>query len=356
MSILDEAVKDGEEAARFSVGYESQSGPEILLSYASSLATRFKRSKKPSDRKTAVEVFREVLCHQDFLSAADILCPDDVETASRMLSQAIELLPRIISRNLLQSDQLFILSQIPRLAADAAALEMRTNKRVDEAARQLELGRGVIAGLDINERSNTADLEDAHPELSRRFKDVQEPLDRLEEDVILPDIKSFLWSQVARRYDVVQEFDRLAAKIRGEPGFDQFLLSPLPNELKKFAAEGPIIYLKVSCYGSTELVVTKEKTHFFPLERLQYDHVVAKAEKLVNIRDNDSPVTRRVNNLTLSKILQWQWDDIIGGILQSLNFTITPESEDEWPRIWWIPVGLLSLLPIQAAGRQKGCM
>lgn len=69
---------------------------------------------------------------------------------------------------------------------------MRTNKRVDEAARQLELGRGVIAGLDINERPNTADLEDAHPKLARRFKDVQEPLDRLGEDIILPDIKSFL--------------------------------------------------------------------------------------------------------------------------------------------------------------------
>lgn len=70
-SILDEAVGDGEETARFSVDYESQSRPEILLSYASSLATRFKWSKKPSDRKTAIEVFREVLCHQDFLSAAE---------------------------------------------------------------------------------------------------------------------------------------------------------------------------------------------------------------------------------------------------------------------------------------------
>jgi hypothetical protein len=98
-SILDEAAEDSEEAAQLSVGDESQSRPEILLNYASSLATRFKRSKKPSDRETAMGVSREVLCYQDFLSAADIICPDNVETANRMFSQAIELLPRIISRS-----------------------------------------------------------------------------------------------------------------------------------------------------------------------------------------------------------------------------------------------------------------
>ncbi|KAM0514420.1 hypothetical protein ACHAPE_006713 [Trichoderma viride] len=72
-SILDEAVEDSKEAARSSVGDESQSRPEILLNYASSLAARFKRSKKPSDRETAMEVSREVLCYQDFLSAAESL-------------------------------------------------------------------------------------------------------------------------------------------------------------------------------------------------------------------------------------------------------------------------------------------
>ncbi|RSL57487.1 hypothetical protein CEP54_008279 [Fusarium duplospermum] len=363
--ILDEAIENGMEAAQLTVGDESQSRPEILHNYASSLATRFKRDKEPSDRKTAVDVFREILDSRRFpvrrrvaaaVSAADILYPDDVETASRMLSQAIELLPRIISRRLLRSDQQFILSQIPGLAADAAALEMRTHKRADEAVRLLELGRGVIAGLYINERSGTAELEEAHPELARRFRDAQGRLDRSEEDVLLPDVKSFLQSQAARRYDAVQDFDHIVTEIREKPGFDQFLLGPPPNELKGLAAEGPIVYLNVSRYGCTALVITEETIHPLPLERLKYDEVVVKAKKLCDIRDNDSLVTRRVNNLALTKILQWLWDHIVGDVLQYLDFTKTPESEDEWPRIWWIPVGLLSLFPIQAAGRQKGGM
>ncbi|KAF2804384.1 uncharacterized protein BDZ99DRAFT_544903 [Mytilinidion resinicola] len=305
---LDEAITYSKEAARLSVGDESQSRPEILLSYASS---------------------------------------------SRMLSQAVELLPRVISRSLLRSDQQFILSQIPGLAADAAALEMRVNKRADEAVRLLELGRGVIAGLYINERSETADVEEAHPELAKRFRDVQERLDRSEEDVLLPDVRSFLQSQAARRYDAVQEFDRIAAEIREQPGFDRFLLGPAPDELTALAVEGPIVYFNVSRYGSTALVITEEKIHDLPLERLRYDDVVAKAEKLSDIRDNDSLVTRRVNNVALGKILQWLWDNAIEEILHFLNFTKVPEFEEKWPRIWWIPVGLLSLFPIHAAGRQK---
>ncbi|KAI1192332.1 CHAT domain-containing protein [Nemania serpens] len=363
--ILDEATKHGQEAARLSVGDESQSRPEILLNYASCLATRFKRSKKPSDRQTAVEVYEDVLGSPRFpvarrvtaaVSAAEILYPDDIDTASRMLSKAIEILPRIISRSLLRSDQQFILSQVSGLAADAAALEMRTNKRADEAVRLLELGRGVLAGLYINERSEIADVEASHPELARKFKEVQERLDRSEEDVLLPDVRSFLQSQAARRYDAVQEFDRIAAEIREKPGFSRFLLGPPPAELMALAAGGPIVYLNVSRYGSTALVITEEKIQPLPLERLRYDDVLAKAEKLVDIRDNDSPVTRRVNNVALTKILQWLWDDAVGEILQYLNFTATPESEEEWPRIWWIPVGMLSLFPIQAAGRQKGGM
>lgn len=49
-----------------SVGDESQSITEVLLNYASSLATRFKRSKKLSDKETAMEVSREVLCTRMF--------------------------------------------------------------------------------------------------------------------------------------------------------------------------------------------------------------------------------------------------------------------------------------------------
>lgn len=359
---LDEAITYSKEAARLSVGDGSQSRPEILLSYASCLATRFKQSKKLSDRQTAVDVLGEVLDSPRFpigrrviaaVSAADILYLDDVKTASRMLSQAVELLPRVISQSLLRSDQQFILSQIPGLAADAAALEMRVNKRADEAVRLLELGRGVIAGLYINERSETADVEEAHPELAKRFRDVQERLDRSEEDVLLPDVRSFLQSQAARRYDAVQEFDRIAAEIREQPGFDRFLLGPAPDELTALAVEGPIVYFNVSRYGSTALVITEEKIHDLPLERLRYDDVVAKAEKLSDIRDNDSLVTRRVNNVALGKILQWLWDDAMEEILHFLNFTEVPEFEEKWPRIWWIPVGLLSLFPIHAAGRQK---
>ncbi|KAK0708032.1 CHAT domain-containing protein [Lasiosphaeris hirsuta] len=340
-SSLEEAVGYVEEAAQLSVGDENQSRPEILLAYASCLEMRIKQSTVlPSDRQTAVDIYRQVLDSARFpigrrvaaaISAAELLYPEDVETGSRMLAQAVHLLPRLISRSLLRSDQQFVLSQIPELAANAAALEMRTKKRADEAVRLLELGH-----------------------LARRFKDVQERLGRSEEDVLLPDIRSFLQSQAARRYSLAQEMDCIVAEIRQQPGFEQFLLGPLHGDLTRLAAEGPLVYLNVSRYGSAAFVITTEKVHALPLERLKYDTVVDKAQKLSDIRDNDNHVKRRLNNAALNRMLRWLWDDVVDEVLRALHFTPVGKPGNQWPRIWWIPVGLLSLFPIHAARSKEG--
>ncbi|EWC48082.1 hypothetical protein DRE_02661 [Drechslerella stenobrocha 248] len=372
-SNLDEAIRYSKEAVDLSARDESQFRPDILLVYVSCLATRFKQGKDLSDRNAALEVCEEILMSPKFpvsgrvtaaISAANMLYHDGVEgadslhteddrTASRMLSQAVELLPRLISRSLLRSDQQFLLAQVPGLAADAASLEIRVNKRADEAVRLLELGRGVIASLYMNERSAAADVENDDPVLAKRFKDIQQRLDRSEEDVLLPGVSSFLQSQAARRYDLVQEFDRVVTEIRSRPGLDRFLLGPTPDQLTSLAVEGPIVYLNVSRYGSTALIITEKNIQALALEQLRYDDVAAKAERLSDIRDNDDITTRRANNLALISILRWLWNDAVEIILKHLNFTALPESEQTWPRVWWIPVGPLTLFPIHAAGSQK---
>ncbi|MFF1648846.1 CHAT domain-containing protein [Streptomyces sp. NPDC058240] len=52
-------------------------------------------------------------------------------------------------------------------------------------------------------------------------------------------------------------------------------------------------------------------------------------------------------------ILGWLWDGIVGPILERLGHSAHPRSgrsADAPPRLWWCPVGLLSLLPLHAAG------
>ena len=56
------------------------------------------------------------------------------------------------------------------------------------------------------------------------------------------------------------------------------------------------------------------------------------------------------NETTILTILEWLWDVLAEPILQRLGYVNTPTTDEEWPRVWWCPTDILSLLPIHAAG------
>lgn len=49
-------------------------------------------------------------------------------------------------------------------------------------------------------------------------------------------------------------------------------------------------------------------------------------------------------------MLEWLWDAIVEPVLIRLDFCTTPALDSTWPKVWWCPTGLLSFLPIHAAG------
>jgi CHAT domain-containing protein len=68
---------------------------------------------------------------------------------------------------------------------------------------------------------------------------------------------------------------------------------------------------------------------------------------MVQTIENHTVLSARRDNEILRKVLDWLWEVAIGPILEELKFT---ETRDEWPRVMWVPVGLLSLFPLHAAG------
>ena len=55
----------------------------------------------------------------------------------------------------------------------------------------------------------------------------------------------------------------------------------------------------------------------------------------------------------LHRILGWLWDTIAASVLQELGITHPPDHTGEirtYPRLWWVPSGLLAFLPLHAAG------
>ena len=55
----------------------------------------------------------------------------------------------------------------------------------------------------------------------------------------------------------------------------------------------------------------------------------------------------------ISDVLEWLWDTIAEPILQKLEFLAPPADDSLWPKIVWCPTGLLTYLPIHAAGYHR---
>jgi CHAT domain-containing protein len=51
---------------------------------------------------------------------------------------------------------------------------------------------------------------------------------------------------------------------------------------------------------------------------------------------------------TMRALVEWLWDAAAGPVLQELGLIDSPDSG--WARVWWVCTGLLSILPIHAAG------
>jgi hypothetical protein len=48
--------------------------------------------------------------------------------------------------------------------------------------------------------------------------------------------------------------------------------------------------------------------------------------------------------------LAWLWDAVAGPVLHDLRLDAAPAAGTPWPRLWWVPTGLLCSMPLHAAG------
>ena len=55
----------------------------------------------------------------------------------------------------------------------------------------------------------------------------------------------------------------------------------------------------------------------------------------------------------LRQVMAWLWASIADPVLTAIGCTDAPGAGEPWPRLWWCPTGLLSLLPLHAAGDQS---
>ena len=291
----------------------------------------------------------------------------DWPSAADGFAAAIELLGRLAPRSLGRADQEYWLAQYTGLGSLAAACCLQAGQ-LERAVQLWEQGRGVLLGQALDTRTDLGLLAQEFPRLAAEFVRLRDELDSasvsdrhspsVAETGIEPDPLGQPATQPApdRRLQLAEQFDQLIALIRAQPGFDRFLLPLSVDELLAATADGPIVMINLTPVRSDAFLLMPSGVHLVPLPSLTPQAVHDAAHRFLTALDDihhryEGADGRERAEHQLTGVLGWLWDAVAGPVLERLDDqTSTGSPPARPPRLWWCPTGILSLLPLHAAG------
>lgn len=266
----------------------------------------------------------------------------DWQRAARAYEQAVDLLPMLTPRHMARDDQEHQLRSTIGLADQAARAALHAGSGPAHAVELLERGRGILLGHAVRLPDEVERLGQVSPELAERLTYLRAVLDLPPEE----------GARVGPRQGLTDEWDRLLVSIRQMTGFSTFLRPPSADEIREEAAEGPLVFINLAASGSTALVATANSIDAVPLPLLNTEELVKVAVDFVEAaHDCCGSVTARLSgHRRVGEVLAFLWDTIAGPVCEHLGLTGRPQAGRPWPRLWWLPGGPLSFLPLHAAG------
>lgn len=307
-------------------------------------------------------------------SAAELAADGQVHEAAVLAETGVRLLSAIAPRQIGRGDQEQRLADFGGLASEAAALAL-LDVRVGETAAErsvralglLEAGRGVLHGQALDTRDDLTELAVKHTDLAERYARLRGELDRgqaqwptsptLPGTGRIADQALQAERLAGDRYRLAREFGEIVATIRSLPGFTRFMLPPDLPELLRRAGAATVIAINASRYGSHALVLSGGTVSSLPLPDLTLSSVAAKTDLLDELLAASTyPSLRIAADDALHGLMEWLWDTVAEPVLGHLEHSLgtrQPSAPDLPPRIWWMPGGLLSRLPLHAAGYHR---
>jgi CHAT domain/Tetratricopeptide repeat len=275
------------------------------------------------------------------------LAADAPAVAVSLLDAAVGLLPSVAPRAGEWGDQEYRLGAQSGLVEVAIAAHCAAGDPAG-AVEIAELGRGVMLASQMNARTDLSDLEQAEPELAARFRQVRDQL-------ALTDSTRGAWQADAARLidernQLWAQHDQLLDKIRQNPHFTRFLLSPRLTELRAAAGgSGTVVLVNAALRRSDAIIITADDDPVsVPLPDLTIDDVLRSAIGLLEATQFAAGLAGRLRRRrVLAEVLAWLWEAAVGPVLDALPSN--PGGENP-PRVWWMPTGPLGLFPLHAAG------
>ena len=352
ISVLDRAIETYERAVT-----SKPNDALYLHNLGDAIQLRFEKTGSANDLALAIDMNEHAsllptappfLQIRAAKSASKLLIGKDNNRAKDLLERAVRQLPNISPRTLSQGDKQYNLSQFANITSTAVSVYLECGDNPVKAVQLLEYGRGIIADLQIGLRSDITALSATNPELAQQFCRLRDQLDcvpnRTETTSYIPDSMY--------RHELSKQFNTLLGNIRQLPGLERFLLCPSESEMKTLARH-PIVLFNVSEIRNDAFIIEEERVRLLRLPSLTYselrDHVFSFV-KAIHVGNSRTYAARM---LDLNKVLEWLWDVAVGPILHELGFTQPPSDNDTWPRVHWIPSGILAVLPLHAAGHHN---
>ncbi|MCJ1440094.1 MAG: hypothetical protein MMC23_000576 [Stictis urceolatum] len=230
------------------------------------------------------------------------------------------------------------LGEIATAGSEAASVAAIVNTCPDLAIRILEVTQNVFTSSIEELRDETSNLSQEYPELAAELEEARRGLDycAISTGPSLSEAEYVgLREQGKRKREAHSRLEQLLVQIRQKTGFEHFMLQPSKEDTMAAASEGPIVIINGSFYGSSAFIIEPHRIQVVHLPLL---------DDMSKMRD----VWRKVS-LGVIGMLEWLWDAVAEPVLLALGFINTPP-DGKWPNIWWISIGLLSKLPIHAAG------
>lgn len=333
-----------------------------LANLAILVRTRYQQSGRPRDRIAAQQWFIDASKAARNWPSVRLTClfsagelAADRRYAAEAQELAVRLLGVVAQRGLSRHDRQFTIGRFSGIASAAAAAAL-ANPAVPAADRPaqalalLEAGRAVLLSQALETRDDLTDLRQAHPALAEKFIALRDQLDQevdlvaLAADQLTADQGDVPGRMAEERDQAATKLGETLAKIRALPGFATFGLPPTLDELLAEAVGGPVVTLMVTNSGGGALLLTGDGVSYLPLPGLD-DRTVSER---VTAFHAGLALTSNAGR-TVTATLEWLWDTVAGPVLDALGYRTRPAG-GAWPRVWWIPGGLLGLLPIHAAG------
>ncbi|KAK6530150.1 hypothetical protein TWF694_003518 [Orbilia ellipsospora] len=389
MSDATAAVKAAEDALALLTPSHSQlTRGKFLVNLGIALSDKFQMSRDISEMNRSIDLTLEglnliprgnrdrdqalsVIAHNLWERSFQTGSMDDTNRAIKYHKEALDSptitpFPRIRTCNSLGKifalngnwKEATMLTEFSDLASTAAAAALEAGKDGGHALQLLELGRGVIAGMLMDMRGDISELQQQHPNLAKSFISVRDRLDA-------PFNKGSA-SKISESLTTEQEFNRVLDKIRKQPGYQNFLLPLTVDEMKAAANPDPIVVVNRQVTRCDAIIVQHDKIRVLKLPKYAFDPATlikklslpVKSQRLLFFGHEMSKQielmedvydSKRIRHGQMESHLAWLWEALGKPVLEALGFT-KPNKDGNWPRVWWVPTGDVSQVPIHAAG------